>query len=376
MAAAAVSYLHTCHVSGIDDHRAAVSEALTRLGLDWDAWPGVVTDARLEPAARLSAVLVLLAATDSTASAPEFLVYDTFHASLDWLGRAREPWATLSRMRLPWTPATATTALSTVTGRGPYDDRRVSLALRGARQVCGAGQADAQLLDALGQCVTYLERLEDYEPRGVELLHLARRILASATPPDILDLSLLVDGDEWAGPAREAARSLPADDIAPLVRLLGDLGPRKPSQKWLRDVERALARGAAQRLLRRWTELASTTGVVPEWPGSQIGACAGTLFLGTNTDIVRAAVWATSVLPAEDWPTQPLIQLAQRGEAHNGAPGLPEALALKVASAAVDVLIARSGSGDRVALSELQLALRRRDLRHKITTALAGPSPA
>ena len=33
--------------------------------------------------------------------------------------------------------------------------------------------------------------------------------------------------------------------------------------------------------------------IVPQWPGAAIGHCPGMLFVGTNSDIVRAAVWAT-----------------------------------------------------------------------------------
>jgi hypothetical protein len=228
------------------------------------------------------------------------------------------------------------------------------------------------LIDALVRCVSYLDAIEQsgrWELRLSELLGLARRIIASATPPEILDLSLLTDGDGWAVPARAAARSEPADDIAPLVRLLTDLGARKPPQRWLRDVKQALRPPAAQRLLRRWIELASTSEAVPEWPGSRIGDCRGTLFVGSNGDIVRAAVWATSVLPAEAWPVDYLTRLASRGEKHNGAEGFPEALALKITSAAVDALIARGTDDDAEALVQLHSLLQRKDLRKKILMA-------
>lgn len=365
-------------VQGVDEHRAVVDEALGVLGVGWDAWPAVLTDRRLDASSRLSGVIVLLAVADGeVGSGPEMMSYDPWDESLDWLGRAREPWSSLARMRLPWTAATATTALSVVIGRGPYDDRRIALALRGARQVCSAGQADAGLIDALTGCVAYLDALErsgSSEYRLSELLQLAQRIIASATPPELLDLSLIVDGDTWAAAARDAARSEPHDEIAPLVRLLSDLGPRKPPKSWCRDVARALQPPAAHRLLRRWIELAAAAQPVPEWPGSEIGFCRGTLFIGTNENVVRAAVWATSLVPDETWPIAHLVRLATRGEQHNGAARLPEALALKVAAAAIDVLVARGAPADQMALTELLGVLQRKDLRKKVDTARGAGS--
>uniref|UniRef100_UPI001E431A39 hypothetical protein n=1 Tax=Nocardioides sp. Iso805N TaxID=1283287 RepID=UPI001E431A39 len=363
------------HVPGINQHRAIVDEALKALGKDWDAWPGVLTASRLDPSTRLSGVLVLLAAVETFAARPQIVTIDPSDETLDWLGRAREPWASVARMRLPWTTTTATTAVWAVTNRGLYDDRRIAIALRGARQICSEGKADIGLLDALAECVAYLQAIERtarWEPQLRELLSLATRVITSATPPEILDLSMLVDGDTWADPAREAARSLPAEDIAPLVRLLSDLGPRRPPQRWLRDVETTLNPPSARQLLHRWTELASAADIVPEWPGSIVGDCRGTLFVGSNADIVRAAVWATSVLRDESWPVEHLVVLARRGELHNGAPQLPEPLALKVAAAAVDALAARGTPADRIALVGLLTALRRRDLTKKVTNALGG----
>ncbi len=348
-----------------------VDSALTGLGLDWGAWPSIVTDPRLDAQARLSAVLVLLALVEADATPGDILVIvDPEATGLDWMGRERLPWERLPQLRLPWTAATAATALEAVVHRGLYDDRRFAMALQGARRVCAAGQADVALTRSLDGCIAYLESVGDEQLRIKEMRHLARRVAASATPPEILDLSLVVDGDAWAGPAREAARVFPADEITTLVRLLGDLGPRKPTQRWFHDIDGALEPPSARQLLRRWTDLAAHTQIVPEWPGSRIGDCRGTLFVGTSTDIVRAAVWATSRLRDEVWPAELLGVLARRGSSHNGAPGLPEALALKVAFAAVDALAARGGTADRLVLSGLLDVLQRIDLVEKVVTAL------
>lgn len=357
-------------VDPLQAHRSAVDVALARLDLDWEAWPAFVTDPRLSAEDRLSAVLVLLAANHGDDRCGPVMVFiDIWDERLDWLGREREPWVSLARMRLAWTAPTAALALDGSI-QGSYDDRRVALALKGAKQVCAAGHADTALLDALDRCQGYLASIGDEQNRIVELRNLLRRVVASATPPEILDLSLLVDGDAWAEPAREAARAHPSAEVAPLVRLLGDLGPRKPSQRWWKDAERALQPAGARRLLRRWLELAATTKVVPEWPGSQIGYCCGCLFVGTNIDTVRAAVLASSRLPEDGVPAEVLGTLARRGSEHNGMAGMPEALSLKVASAAVDALALRGGGADLLVLTALKDDLQRRDLLKRVTAAL------
>ena len=364
-------------MSGVVNHRAVVGKALADLGLGWDAWPGVLADDRLAPDVRLSGLLVLLVSMESEAPTTfYFFTVGQEDDTLDTWGRPREPWERLQRMTLPWTALTATAAIESVTRANAYDERGVALALRGAKQVCEAGRADIGLLDALSVCLTRLDTVGDHESRIKEMRSLARRVVAAATPPDLLDLSLLAEGDAWSAPARQAAQEPPAQQVAALVRLLGELGPRKPSQRWLREVDQALTPPAAKLLLRRWLELAAHTDIVPEWPGSQIGDCLGTLFVGTNTDVVRAAVWATSRLPEEEWPAVLLGTLARRGAAHNGAVGFPEALALKVASAAVDTLIARGGAADRQVLDELLEDLQRRDLLKKVGTALGRAGDA
>lgn len=359
-------------MAGVESHRANVQLALARLGVGWESWPDVVLDPRLEPAERLSSVVVLIATADGTPtpSEPRIQLVGSEDQTTDWIGRQRSPWEQLGRVRISWTPEAAGTAVRSVSEAGSYDDRRVALALRGARDVCGAGRADGDLIDGLVQCIAALDRVEEWAWRIKELRSLARRVLASSAPPDLLDLSLLVDGDGWAAPAREAAHLEPADEVAMLVRLLGDLGPRKPTKAWKSAVEEALQAPAPRRLLHRWIELAASTVIVPEWPGGRIGDCLGTLFVGTNTDVVRACVWATSVLRHEEWPAEPLGVLARRGAAHNGAPGFSEALSLKVAAAAVDTLIARDGSADRRVLAELLEDLQRRDLLKKVGAAL------
>ncbi|WP_418060337.1 hypothetical protein [Pimelobacter simplex] len=357
-------------------HRGRLDAALRALDLDWASFPRVLADRRIDPEARLSGLLVLLAAGDrEQRSGPRVLFIDIsllHDPERDHLGRDRQPWAHLARVRLPWTAATATVALRTLHPQA-YDDRRVALALRGAATVCAAGTADADLLDALATTIARLDALGDEEDRIGDLRRTARRALASASPPDLLDLSLLADGDTWAGPARAAARERDSADVTALVRLLGDLGPRKPAQRWWREVGALLEPevSPARALLREWVELASRADVVPEWPDSRVGWCLGILFAGTNVDVVRAAVLATAALPpGETWPAAVLGVVARRGAEHNGMAGMTEALSLKTASAAIDALVRRGGADDVRVLGELRQVLRRKDLLKRVEAAL------
>ncbi|MFY0408025.1 hypothetical protein [Solicola sp. PLA-1-18] len=358
-------------MSDVELHRLAVGRALCALGLGGHSLPEVVLDARLGPETRLSAVLVLLVAVEDEARPDPVLMLDGYQDDgLDWLGRRRHPWEELARLRLPWTAPTAAIAVESVTRAGIFDDRRFALALRGAREVCDAGRAEVLLVDALAHAIDRLDAVGDEHWRIKDMRGLARRALAAAAPPELLDLSLLVDGDEWVGPARDAVRDLDPAQVVPLVRALCALSTRKPSRRWLDQVELALEPAPARELLRRWLQSASIAGVVPEWPGSRIGDCLGTLFVGTNADVVRAAAWATTRLADSDWASESLGFLARRGAAHNGAPGFPEALSLKVSSAAVDALIARDGPADLRVLSELLEDLQRRDLVKRIGATL------
>lgn len=405
-----------CGVTGVQLHRDTVLRALAAHKLGRDELPLLVTHPDIDAGIRLSGLLVLLADTadDPADAGPVVTVAGHEDPGVDWLGRDRGAWTYLGSVTLPWTAETATLALRLVTGCEAFDDRRVNLVLRGTGRVCAAGQADPPLLDALQALRTYLAGLGEEHHRVKEMRALSTRVVALASHPDLLDLSALLDGDTWAPAARAAAQraaeqegpehegpghETSSADIAALVRLLVALGPRKPPKKWRQETRRVLAATAAQALLREWLQAAAVADIVPEWPGSSLTECRGVLFMASNIDVVRAAVWATLFLPEEQWqqPEQPvptsealsvefpsgppgevpgwltrpwpaevLGVLARRGAANNGLPGFPEALALKVASASVDVLIARDGQAERDILAELLEDLQRRDLLKKI----------
>jgi len=171
-----------------------------------------------------------------------------------------------------------------------------------------------------------------------------------------------------------AARALVASDIAPLVRQLGMLGARKPSQTWLRGAQETLRSPGAADLLRRWLELAAYTDVVP--PDDTVAFSGGMLFTRGNEELVRAAVIVARVLPAHGWVPVVLGVLARRGSATSGQPGMTAALALKVATSAVDTLAARNTAADRQVLEELLEDLSRRDLVKRVGAALGREAEA
>lgn len=353
-------------VSTLDVERDAVDRALAEVGVGWDAWPDCAASAPLDARVRLSALLLLLAAPDLDVVDDEGVVV--------FIDGAPEVIDRLRRRRLPWDSGAARLALGVVMGRGAFDGRRVAVALRGAETVCAAGGADVALIEALEACTAWLDGMPASAWQVPQLRLLVRRVTAAAAPPDVLDLALVRGGDAWGGLARERARAMPADDVAPLVRRLGELGSRQPSQAWLRGIDEALRPVAARDLLKSWLGLAADADVVP--PDEVVVSSGKMLFAPGNEDVVRAAVLATRLLPSVSWVPQVLGVLARRGAATSGVPGKNASLALKVASAAVDTLAARGTPADLLVLEQLLADLSRRDLVKRVGAALGQQSRA
>ena len=346
----------------LDEHVATVGDALAG---DWDGWPECAATAPMPPRARVSAVLLLLAEPSQTVTVPgtegliSRVVPDPGAGVLD----------RLRQRKLPWCAATAATAVEAVTWSARFDDRRVRIALRAAEQVCSEGRADGRLLTALDACDAWLETLPSHVYRMGDTRILLRKVVVAATPPELLDLSLLLDGDAWGAPARAAVLRQDAEQVTGLVRALGALGELRPSQRWLRTVAAELTHPAARQLLRDWLELAQDT------PASRVGSCSeAALFAPGNVDLVRAAVLATRVLEDDTWVPGVLGFLARRGAATS--PGSTESLSLRVAGAAIDSLVARMGAEDRKVLEELLEDLTRRDLVTRVGRALGSAEQA
>jgi hypothetical protein len=344
-------------VMGLEYHRELVDRSIRSSGLAWTEWPELAVNEPLSPEVRLSALLLLL-------SAP----YD--NSALTVIDRLR-------RRRLPWDAQTSTLALR-IAAAAEFDARRAGVALRAAQQVCESGAGTEKLLAAVKDLRTVLMSMpapsEVLGPMNYwqlpETLNLIERVLSTATPPDILDLAVLRDGDDWGPAARDSAHTFPAAAIAPLVRALTGLGPGKPAKSWYLNVAAGTSVPEARGLLRQWLTLAAHADVVPPDEHAKVGFAGAMLFAMGNDDVVRAAVFATRELPDEDWVPELLGILARRGAATSGVPGMTGALALSVASAAVDTLAARAAPADVAILGELFEDLTRRDLVKRVAKHL------
>lgn len=344
-------------MTDLDAERETVDRALGTSGNGWDAWPDVAGDADWTPRQRLAALLLLLSTPEDRVPVEGGYLVEPDPGD-EVIDRLR-------RRRLPWDAETARLGLEVVAERG-FDERRVSVVLRAAETVGADGRADVHLVDELRAFASWLDAL----PRIFGLAQSQRaaaRALAAATPFDLLDLSLFRSGDHWAPFARDAARAAEPEEVVPLVRLLGELGNRKPSATWSRRVAETLDAPAARQLLRTWLELAQDVEAVQFVDDG--GFTQQALFRPGNDDLVRAAVLATRHLD-EEWVPGLLGVLARRGAA--SCLSSNSALSLKVAWAAVDTLVARAGSHDRTVLAELWEDLNRRDLLRRVGTALAG----
>lgn len=353
-------------MSALTSHREAVDDAIRSGGHSWTEWPMVVIDAPLDRHVQLSALILLLSVEGPSAD-PSLRA--TAHSESEAI-------VGLQRRRLPWTDDFAVTAVRLVIGRASFDAQRVRAALWGAEQACIAGPASESLVAALRDLRTWLE----LQPMRVwhvpEMRTYADRVLALATPAGVLDLSLIKSTDAWGRQAVWAARARSAADIAPLVRELGRLGPRRPSQTWRRAVSGALGSEAAVQLVHEWLSIASETDVVEPDEHARNAFSTGMLYAHGNDDLVRAAVYAAELLPESEQLSELLGMLARRGAALGPVPGTTTALCLKVASAAIDSLIARGHSHDERVLQQLLEDLSRRDLLRRIGKHLGREAQA
>lgn len=344
------------------EYRSLAGPHLYPAGREFGVVPEAALAEHLDARSRLAALLVLLA---DTVAEPLQVIDDRVSA-----GAADDVIARLRRRRLPWDATAARVAIEAAWQGAGIHPARLAAAVDGAEAVCKAGRADAALVEALESLVAGLQEAP-VDVWGVqEVLLRVRAVLRSTIPPGLLDLSALGDGDRWAEPAREVARALPADAIAPLVRLLSGLGPRRPAQSWWRAVEEALRPTPAAALVEGWLREAEVADTVPPDPRRlDAGAM---LFAPGAEDVVRATVLAARLLDEERVPAHRLGALVRRAAATtSGVPGMTASLALRVAGAGVESLAARGGPTDVAVLEELLEDLTRRDLVRKVGAALS-----
>lgn len=355
-----------------DSLQRKVDRAVERVDGGAGEWPDAILDDAVTPEERLAALLVMLGRPlgewGRLALSPE----------------ERRLFDSLRRRALPWDADHAAFALDTMLTTS-WDHERTGIALRGAEAAIANGSTDARLHDALHRVAERLEALTvESAPLGIFGLEparrRARRLLAGMLPAGVLDLSFLAEGDNWAEPAREAARRTPTEEVESLLRLLRELGHRAAPKRWGDSVREMLTHEEPREVLIEWIRLATET---PETDDPAPNAPPVRLFAPGNDDVVRAAVLAAGFLPAASAIPAPLLgTLALRGaETRPGTadpltsvlltrPGSPESLALKVAGAAIDTLGQRGGPDDRAELTRLLETLTRRDLVKRVGARL------
>ncbi|MFJ4174661.1 DUF4304 domain-containing protein [Microbacterium sp. NPDC089696] len=333
-----------------------VAHALDGIGVGWAGWPAEARNTQLTPRHRLAALLLVMD------QSPALVNGWPYGGDEDAIVR------TFPRKKLPWDEASAVFALEAALAIdcmnyvcGP--------ALRGAQVAMDAGARGPALFDVLTRCAAHLTALGPYR-WGVDAdRRLAERLLAAFMPPGLLDLSAVHDGDGWAEAARETARATPLDAAEAIVRTLADLGHKSLSQTWQKRVQAALVLDGARELVATWLRIAAEVEEVTDPLDGQVR-----LFVAPNDDVVRAAALTARWLTEEEVPAALLGVLVRRGAATR-PPGT-ESLALRVASASIDSLVARGGDADRAELGRLLEDLTRRDLVKKIGAALGAEGAA
>ncbi|MEV4738037.1 MULTISPECIES: DUF4304 domain-containing protein [unclassified Microbacterium] len=333
-----------------------MQHALDGIGVGWEGWPAEALNTQLTGRHRLAALLLVMD------ESPALVNGWPFRSVEDTIVR------TFPRKKLPWDEASAVFALEAALTIdcmnyvcGP--------ALRGAQVAMDAGARGPALFDVLTRCAAHLTGLGQSR-WGVDAdRRLAERLLAAFMPRGLLDLSAVRDGDGWAEPAREAARATPHEAAETLVLTLSDLGHKSLSQTWQKRVQAALAPDGARGMVATWLRIAADVDEVRDPADGQVR-----LFVAGNDDVVRAAALTARWLTEEEMPAALLGVLVRRGAATR-PPGT-ESLALRVASAGIDSLVARDGDADRAELKLLLEDITRRDLVKKIGAALGAEGVA
>lgn len=236
----------------------------------------------------------------------------------------------LVRRKIEWDPESAALALRLVAATD-FDDERIQLVLRAADQVAETHPAHPGVVDGLEQVLARCRATPPHRYRVPEMTARVVAALARHSPPELLDLSPVLDTDAWGPAAREVLRS--ADergvDVTALLRCLA-AAPRgsEPTARWFQQLDGLLADAATRRTVDELVELLVELPVSDE----------GRLVDPGNDHLARAAVWA---LARFDEPTEQVDLLgfvAVRCSRTNGRPRVTEALCGKAAGAAVWVL--------------------------------------
>lgn len=245
----------------------------------------------------------------------------------------------LNRRKVTWDTESAALALRLVAS-SEFDDERVQLVLKASDQVAASRPGEPGVMDGLDRvhamvCAESNERYRVLEMRARVLASIARH-----SPPEIFDLSPILETDVW-GPAARAAiadAGAYAEVGAILSTLVSAPSTTEPSARWLKSVDELSPTGPAADLLRSLVRLLVDLPV-PE---------AGPLVIVGNDQIARAAIWAVGHLATSEDDVGLLCEVGRRCSKTSGRPYETEALCGKGAGAAVTMLARLRREGGEV----------------------------
>jgi hypothetical protein len=274
----------------------------------------------------------------------------------------------LVRRRIEWDPESAALGLRLVAASG-FDDERIQLVIKAAEQVAEAHPAHPGVVDGLERLLAMCRGTPTHRYRVPEMTARVVAALARHTPPELVDLSPVLDSDAWGPAARELLWTA-ADrgvHVTALLRCLA-AAPRgsEPTAKWLGQVDTVLDDPETSRVVADLVQLLVDLPLTED----------GRLIDAGNDHLARAAMWALA--RADDLPERLdlLASVVVRCSQTNGHPRVTEALSGKAAGAAVRVLgHLRDAPGPTSPLADevlrrLQQQVTRGDILRRISKAL------
>jgi hypothetical protein len=196
--------------------------------------------------------------------------------------------------------------------------------------------------------------------------------LLPADSTGAVDTSLIASADGWAATVIPCLAALTEGtaEVTALLRHLAAATGSKPSRGWLAASQELLEPSSARAVLRLLVE--RLTDAEPVTAATRLGTFPLVLD-ERNTDLARAAVWATIGLH-EPWVVPTLHRLAVRAI---GSSALDGWLAGDKVPNACIVSLGQIGSAEAVAaLQQLQVGTKHNGLRKRIATALAMAAAA
>ena len=284
--------------------------------------------------------------------------------------------AALRNRAMPWTAEDVALCLRLSAAR--FDQETTMFTLGVARRFLAAHPGQPDVYGALQVQGDALDQQPEHLWQVLELRRRARALLAEQAPGGLLDTSVFETEDAW-GPAARVEMELAADRNPNLVALPGLLARAttvRPTQTWLRDVERLVA-GSQPAAILLVTLLRSLTEIpFTPVPPTRDDPAATWLVSPGNAVLLRGCALAARFVDGHD--VAGLLGLvALRGGLSHPEQWVTTALCAPAAGAAVDTLGVRRDAGDAEADRQLGLLrdeITRRDLLKRIHAAL-GEDP-